>query len=94
MKKQVRLVLVAAALAMCVAPAAQAQKTVIDPVKGKIVRTTDKQPCALCFSCGGRWPEFAGSFDSSNPNEFGSQCADPLQVRTDSRPQLCCKRRN
>ncbi len=50
--------------------------------------------CNLCFTCGGDWPIFAGSFNSSGTNnvtERGGSCSGALSTRTDSRPFLCCK---
>lgn len=49
--------------------------------------------CNLCFTCGGDWPIFAGSFNSSGTNnvtERGSGCGGGLATRTDGRPFLCC----
>ncbi len=49
--------------------------------------------CSLCFTCGGAWPIFAGSWPvaaPTNPTERGSACAEPLMARPDSRPFLCC----
>jgi hypothetical protein len=50
--------------------------------------------CNLCFTCGGDWGVFAGSFASSGTNnvtERGSSCSGALTSRTDSRPFLCCR---
>ena len=49
---------------------------------------------AFCFSCGGRWPIFTGAFttEQGDPTEFGGGCANPLTVRSDTRPFLCTKR--
>ena len=63
---------------------------------GGIVQAENKQtasPTALCFSCGGDWPNFMGSFNvvsaTNNVTERGASCASPLSARTDSRPFLC-----
>jgi hypothetical protein len=65
--------------------------------QGKVVlqRTTNTQRCALCFTCGGRWPHFGGSIPNNDGQvtEFGSSCASPLTARNDSSPFLCCKAR-
>jgi hypothetical protein len=49
--------------------------------------------CNLCFTCGGDWTVFAGSFTpvGNNPTERGAGCSGALQTRTDSRPFLCCR---
>ena len=50
--------------------------------------------CNMCFTCGGDWPIFAGSWASpgtNNVTERGSSCSGGLVSRTDSRPFLCCK---
>jgi hypothetical protein len=50
--------------------------------------------CSLCFTCGGTWPIFSGSWPLAapmNPSERGSACANPLMTRPDSRPFLCCR---
>jgi hypothetical protein len=57
------------------------------------VGTQTASPTALCFTCGGDWPNFMGSFNvvsaTNNVTERGSSCASPLSARTDSRPFLC-----
>lgn len=50
----------------------------------------------LCFSCGGSWPVFQGSFPvpffSFNVQERGSLCSgSPSTSRSDSRPFLCAR---
>jgi hypothetical protein len=60
------------------------------PIAAYIITQSE---CSLCFTCGGAWPIFAGSWPVAapmNPTERGSGCADPLTIRSDSRPFLCC----
>jgi hypothetical protein len=49
--------------------------------------------CSLCFTCGGVWNNFSGSFTpvGNNPTERGSSCSGSLATRSDSRPFLCCR---
>jgi hypothetical protein len=61
-----------------------------------VVQAENRQtasPTALCFTCGGDWPNFMGSFNvvsaTNNVTSRGSYCASPLTARTDSRPFLC-----
>jgi hypothetical protein len=49
----------------------------------------------LCFTCGGFFPIFTGSFTpvNNNPTEYGSSCSGSSPVtRTDSRPFVCSRR--
>jgi len=51
------------------------------------------QLLSLCFTCGGNWPYFSGSFTNTGtgPTERSSSCSGTLVVRTDSRPFLCSR---
>lgn len=51
------------------------------------------QLVSLCFTCGGNWPYFSGSFTNTGtgPTERSSGCTSILAVRTDSRPFLCSR---
>lgn len=52
---------------------------------------------SLCFTCGGNWPIFAGSFavpSGSRPVERGTRCSGGLVSRSDNRPYLCTNRDN
>lgn len=53
--------------------------------------------CSLCYTCGGKWPVFGGSFDipSGSVDERGDSCATPSgfpEPAADFRPYLCCKK--
>ena len=49
----------------------------------------------LCYSCGGSWPYFQGSwnvvYSSTNVTERGSSCSGSPTTRGDSRPYLCAR---
>ncbi|SRR6266436_6525605 len=52
--------------------------------------------CTTCYTCGGTWPIFAGSFSipvfDGNVTERDSGCAGAPGARTrDGRPFLCCR---
>jgi hypothetical protein len=51
------------------------------------------QMVSLCFTCGGNWPNFSGSFTNTGtgPTERAGSCTGTLIVRTDSRPFLCSR---
>jgi hypothetical protein len=71
--------------------------TVRKGARTTLQRTTNAQPCALCFTCGGRWPHFGGSIPlgaNRQVQEFGSNCSNPLTARSDNEPFLCCKGQN
>lgn len=62
--------------------------------QSRAVNRTSATDCNLCFTCGGDWPIFAGSFASpgvNNVTERGSSCGGGQLSRTDGRPFLCCK---
>jgi len=46
---------------------------------------------SMCFTCGGSYPIFSGSWTVSpaNPTERSSSCSGSLITRVDSRPFLC-----
>jgi hypothetical protein len=50
---------------------------------------------ALCYSCGGAWPIFSGSwnvpYSTNNVTERGSLCGGTPIARTDTRPYLCSR---
>ena len=50
--------------------------------------------CNVCFTCGGDWPVFAGSWNSANfaAVERGPGCSGELSTALDDRaPFLCCR---
>ena len=51
------------------------------------------QIISLCFTCGGNWPYFSGSFTNTGtgPTERLNSCSSTLIIRTDSRPFLCSR---
>jgi hypothetical protein len=90
------------AFAVNTAQAQEASSAAAQPVKdtGKFQpeppqADTDQAPvsCNFCYSCGGNWPVFAGSFRSVGdlPKERDSACAGALEYRSDSSPYLCCR---
>ena len=55
--------------------------------------TLGYRACSFCYSCGGPWPYFAGSFYTSAPGytiERAASCSGALTNRSDSTPYLCC----
>ncbi len=95
MRKQLSVALLG--LAMVLSPAAQAAQTSVKDAQERAAinanKTIGRAPCSLCFSCGGVFPVFSGSFAGSGANnvtERGSSCSGSLTSRTDSRPFLCC----
>src|SRR4051812_4319368 len=48
--------------------------------------------CSLCYTCGGTWPIFAGSFETTTARERTSKCASGPVDLDDTRPFLCCRR--
>ena len=60
-------------------------------------RTIAQSRCSLCYTCGGSWPIFAGSFTAGettgNETERAGTCGGDLVLITDDRPFLCCKGR-
>ncbi|MGQ0619534.1 MAG: hypothetical protein ACT4QA_06395 [Panacagrimonas sp.] len=72
------------------------QKGIYAPLAADTPATNAAGPfTSLCFTCGGAYPRFAGSFltggNGSNTVERGSACSGSLTTRTDSIPFLCSK---
>ena len=51
--------------------------------------------CNMCYTCGGDWPVFAGTWHTGGGTysayERGSSCSGGRTWRTDTYPYLCCK---
>jgi hypothetical protein len=67
-----------------------------DAARGDVGTMTHAQHAfaGLCFTCGGFWPRFTGSFTpvNNNPTEYGSSCSGTSPVtRSDSRPFVCSR---
>jgi hypothetical protein len=97
MSKLFALALVGALFASAsVEAATKIDKAAIEKKAAMSARGLGDTPCSLCFTCGGRWPVFSGAIpagSTADPNERGSACAGDFQIRSDARPQLCCKKR-
>lgn len=63
------------------------------PITAQAVNNQTAVACNLCFTCGGDWPVFAGSFTTVGnfPTERAGSCTGALIVRSDTRPFLCCR---
>jgi hypothetical protein len=65
------------------------------PVTAQAINNQTAVACNLCFTCGGDWPVFAGSFTpggtSNQVTERGAACSGASITRSDSRPFMCCR---
>lgn len=95
MKSLIIVLLVVAVIAPLAYDVMAADKPPI-PADANSSRAINKQAatdCNLCYSCGGDWPIFAGSFRAygNYSNERGSYCSGAIAYRYDLWPYLCCK---
>src|SRR5688572_30404085 len=90
-----------AILAISAAAADRAEHAAAEQAGKSVERTSEPRAandqtavaCNLCFTCGGDWPVFAGSFTtaSAQTTERGGSCNGALISRPDSNPFLCCR---